>query len=336
MRARCYVSDQFIDLRPYKFLALIAIAVVPALAAAQSTQDYPVRPIRLVVTSSAGGSSDTIARTVADHVGQRLGRNLVVDNRPGAAGRIGYELVARSSPDGYTLLHGTAGLVIEPAVRKQIPYSVNDFTAVTILGLGYGYLVVINASSPIRSTQDLIAAGRSEGKRLAFGSSGHGNSLHIAGETFNMRASTKLLHVPYKGVGPALSALISGEIQLMFVPATVTVQHIASGKLRAIAFTGPKRWADMPGVPTVAETLPGFDVSGSWHAWFSPVKTSPVIVKKVYQATVDAVKTPRIADFITKSGYEPDGRSPADAAAFMADEVKRYADVVRQAKIETQ
>lgn len=336
MRANCSIADRTVDLRLHKFIAIITIAVVPAGAAAQSTQDYPVRPIRLVVTSSAGGSSDTIARTVADHVGQRIGRNLVVDNRPGAAGRIGYELVARSSPDGYTLLHGTAGLVIEPAVRKQIPYSVGDFAPVTILGLGYGYLVVVNASSPIRSTKDLIAAGRSEGKPQAFGSSGHGNSLHIAGETFNMRAGTKLLHVPYKGVGPALSALMSGEIQLMFVPATVTVQHIANGKLRAIAFTGPRRWADMPGVPTVAETLPGFDVSGSWHAWFAPVKTSPAVVKKIYQATVDALKIPRIADFIIKSGYEPDGRSSADAAVFMADEVKRYADVVSQAKIEAQ
>ena len=309
--------------------AACALGISPA-----SAQDYPVRPVRLVVTSAAGGSSDTIARTIANHVEQQLRRNFVVDNRPGAAGIIGYEVVANAASDGYTLLHATAGLVIDPAVRKKVPYTISDFTPVTVLGLGYGYLVVVNAASAIRTTKDLIAAGRSGGKRPAFGSSGYGNSLHIAGETFNARAGTRLLHVAYKGVGPTLSALMGGEIQVMFVPATVTVQHIKAGRLRAIAFTGPKRWSGMPEVPTVAETLPGFDVSGSWHSWFAPAKTPRAIVDKVHRAVAHALQQPKIRDFIQASGYEPDGRTSAEAAKFMAMEVKRYAEVVKQAKIE--
>jgi tripartite-type tricarboxylate transporter receptor subunit TctC len=151
---------------------------------------------------------------------------------------------------------------------------------------------------------------------------------------FNAQAGTHLLHVAYKGVGPALNALMGGEIQVMFVPATVTVQHIQSGKLRAIAFTGSKRWSGMPEVPTVAETLPGFDVSGSWHAWFAPAKTPRAIVEKIHRAVAHALQQPKIRDFIKASGYEPDGRAPAETAKFMALEVKRYAEQVKQAKIE--
>jgi tripartite-type tricarboxylate transporter receptor subunit TctC len=315
---------------------LLAAACVSATVYAQE-QAYPNRPIRLIVTSAAGGSSDTIARTMASAAESHLGRNVVVDNRPGAAGIIGYETVARAAPDGYTLLHGTAALVINPNVYAKLPYSLKDFSAISNLGLGQGYLVVVNPSVPARSVKELIAVARDENKRLAFGSSGFGNSLHLAGEMFNARAGTRLLHVPYKGVGPAMNALMSGEIQVLFVPPTVTVQHVSSGKVRAIGFTGPKRWPGLPEVPTVAEAaLPGFDISGSWHAWFAPARTPAAIVNRLYAAVRHALAMPKVQDFLRGSGYEPDGRSPADTRAFMAAEAKRYAEVVRAAGLKPQ
>ena len=322
-----------------RLLVAAALACVACIAPAGHAQEqgYPSRAIRLIVTSAAGGSSDTIARTVAAPVEAQLGRSIVVDNRPGAAGIIGYEIVARATPDGYTLLHGTAALVINPSVYAKLPYDLRQFTPITSLGLGQGYLVVVNPSVPVRTVKELIAAGRDKDKRLAFGSSGTGNSLHFAGELFNARAGTHLLHVPYKGVGPAMNALMSGEIQVLFVPPTVTAPHVASGKLRAIGFTGPKRWPLMQEVPTIAESgLPGFDISGSWHAWFAPAGTPASVVNRLYAALRHALAAPKVQEFLRASGYEPDGRSPADTRAFMAAEAKRYAEVVRAAGIKAE
>ena len=311
---------------------LIAVAQVHA-----REQAYPSRPIRLVSTSAPGGSSDVIARTVAQQVESASGWNFVVDNRAGAAGIIGYGIVAKAAPDGYTVLHATAALVINPSIYRKLPYDVGDFAPITSLGSAYGYLVIVNPSVRARELRDLIALARNKDRRLLYGSPGVGNTLHLAGATFNERAGTHLVHVPYKGVAPVFNALISGEIQVLFSPPAAILQHVQSGKVRALAFTGPRRWEGLPDVPTVAEVaIPGFDISGSWHGWFAPAKTPGALIDQLYQALRVAIHTPKVRDFLKVSGYEPDGRPPAEFRRFIAAEVRRYAEEVRKAGVEPQ
>ncbi len=312
--------------------------LIAALQGYAREEAYPNRPIRLVSTSAPGGSSDAIARTVVQQIENATGWNFVVDNRAGAAGIIGYGIAARAAPDGYTVLHATAALVINPSIYRKLPYDVHrDFTPITSLGSAYGYLVIVNASVPARSLKELIALARNKDTRLLYGSPGVGNTLHLAGATFNERAGTQLVHVPYKGVALVFNALISGEIQVLFSPPAAILQHVQSGKVRALAFTGPARWEGLPDVPTVAEAaIPGFDISGSWHGWFAAGKTPGTIVDKLHHAIRAAIFTPKLRDFLKASGYEPDGRPPVEFRRFIAVEVKRYADEVRKAGVEPQ
>ncbi len=320
-----------------RFIVVLGLLVVVSESHAQE-QAYPSRAIRLVSTSAGGGTGDLIARTVVGQVESESGWNFVIDNRPGAAGIIGYGIVAKAAADGYTLLQTTAALVINPSVYRKLPYDVHrDFTPITGIGLGYGYLLIVNPSVPARSLKEFIALARNKNSRLLYGSPGVGNPLHLAGATFNDLAGSHLEHVPYKGLAPAINAVISGEVQVIFAPSTAILQHIQSGRMRALAFTGPSRWWGLPDVPTVAEAaIPGFDISGSWHAWFAAGKPPGAIITKLYSAIRKAILTPKVRDFIRTGGYEPDGRPPAEFQRFIATEVKRYAEEVRKAGVDPQ
>jgi tripartite-type tricarboxylate transporter receptor subunit TctC len=310
-------------------LALVAINA--------SGQAFPSRPVRLVVPFPAGGTSDVIARSVTNELERQLGQSFVIDNRGGANSIIGSEIVAKAAPDGYTLLHVTAAFVINPSVYRKLPYQVEDFLPITNLALGEGYLLLVHPSVPALSVTELIALAKNKDRQLTYGSPGVGNTLHLAVEFFNMKAGAAMTHVPYKGVAPAFTALLAGEVQVMLIPPIISLQQIKAGKARALGFTGKTRWAVLPTLPTVAEAaIPGFYIIGGWHGWFAPAKTPLSIADKIQSEVHKALQAPKVRGAMVEGGYETDGRSPAEFRKLVRDEVRRYAEIVRVTKIELQ
>jgi len=249
----------------FRWLATI-IALLAFAATNASGQAFPIRPVRLVVPFPAGGTSDVIARSVTNELERQLGQSFVIDNRGGANSIIGSEIVAKAAPDGYTLLHVTAAFAINPSVYRNLPYQVEDFLPITNLALGEGYLLLVHPSVPVQSVAELIVLAKKKDGQLTYGSPGVGNTLHLAVEFFNMKAGIAMTHVPYKGVAPAFTALLAGEVQAMLIPPIISLQQIKAGKVRALGFTGKTRWPVLPAVPTVTEAaIPGFYIIGGWH-----------------------------------------------------------------------
>lgn len=298
-------------------------------------QIYPSRPIRLVVNFPAGGNVDAIARLVTGQLEQQGGWHFVVDNRAGANGIIGSEIVAHAPPDGYTMLFSPVTIVSNQVANVKVSYDVRrDFAAVTNIGGGAGYLMVVKAALPVKSVKELIAAAKIPGARMTYGTSGIAGTPHFTGELFNMRAGTRLIHVPYKGVPQAMTALIGGEIDVSFFPPAAIVQHVKEGRVRALAFTGEMRWNGMPEIPTVAEAaLPGFEMRTGWQGWFAPARTAPEIVIRMQTAVSRALQTPKVRDFLLAGGYEPVGDSPEHFRQFIETEFKRYSEIATVAKI---
>ena len=296
-------------------------------------QQYPTRPIRLIVPFPAGGTADVIARGVASEVSTQLGQTIVIDNRGGANGIIGIEIVAKSAPDGYTLLHSTASIVINPSIYTKLPYDTfRDFDPVTNLVLGTGYLVVLHPAVPAKTVKELIALARSG--KVSYSSPGVGNTLHLAAEMFATRTGVSLLHVPYKGVAPALSALLAGEVQMTLIPPTIAVPQIKTGRARAIAFTGATRFAGLPQLPTMSEAgVADLVLVGAWHGWFAAAKSPRDAIARLHQEVAKSLKVPKVRDLIVAGGYEPDGRNPAEFAKFLRSETARFAEMVRVAKV---
>lgn len=305
----------------------------PAQAQAPAQGAYPGKPIRLIMPFPAGGTPDLLARTVATQVESQLGQTIVVDNRTGANGIIAYELTAKALPDGYTLVHATPSFALNTIVYKKLPYNLQkDFAPVSNIAQGFGYLLLTHPSVPANNLKELIAAAKT--KQLSYGSPGVGNTLQLATELFADRAGIKMLHVPYKGVAPALAALLGGEIQLMIVQPPAGVQQVKTGKLRAIAFTGARRWSEMPELPTISESgIPGFVAHFTWNAWFAPARTPRPIVQRLQQEVHKAIAVPKVHDFLVKSGWEPLGSTPEALDAYVKAELKRYAEAARIANI---
>ena len=315
------------------FLMLPGALLVQGAAWPQAAGDYPARPVRMVVTFTAGGTPDAIARIVAGQIERQFGQSFVVDNRAGANGIIGTDIVAKAAPDGYTLLHVTGSFVINPRIYRTLPYDIfRDFAAITNLCLGEGYLLLVHPSVPAQSVKELIALAKT--KPLSYGTPGIGNTLHLAMELFSVKAGAPLLHVPYKGVAPALNALLAAETQTMFIPPTIAVQHVKAGRARALGFSGVKRWSFMPDVPTIMESgVPDFQVTGAWHGWLAPAKTPKAVIARIHAEAQKALQTPRVREFILAGGYEPDGSTPESFARFLKSEAARYAEAVRAAGI---
>ena len=225
-------------------------------ASAASAQDYPNRPVRVIVTFAPGGAPDVLARAVAAQVEARIGQTLIIDNRAGANGIVGTQAVANAAPDGHTLLHASASFVVNPSVYRKLPYDIwRDFAPVANLGIGVGYLLLVNKDVPARTTAEFIAYAKAN--PVSYGSPGAGNTLHLASELFNVKAGIAMQHVPFRGTGPALNALLAGTIQAMFIPPAAALAHVESGQMRAIGFTGDAPLKELPDVPLIKDTRAG-------------------------------------------------------------------------------
>jgi tripartite-type tricarboxylate transporter receptor subunit TctC len=301
-------------------------------ASAAFAQTYPVKPIRVIVPFPPGGGTDATARILTQALAETAGWQLVVENRPGATGRIGTELAARAPADGYTLLLGTAGPnVILPATRVKLPYdAIRDFAPVTLIDAA-DYALVTHPSLPIKTVKELIAAARARPGQITFASAGNLSVAHLAGEFFKQHAKVDLVHVPYKGGGPAVVATLSGETALYFGGPSVVHQSKA-GKLRALATTGAKRSKIFPELPAIAETLPGYEIS-QWVGMLAPANTPRDIIHTLHAATVKAIGGVKAAQQFAGVGSQPVGNSPEEFAAHIRAEIAKWEKVVGGFKV---
>ena len=309
--------------------ALIAIcSISPAIVHAQ---DYPASSVRLVVPYAAGGATDVLGRLLAQQLSATWGKPVVVDNKLGASGMIGGELVARAAPDGYTLLLVVPGHIINPSIFAKSPYDVlSDFTAVTQVATS-PWLVVASTSVPATTLQELIALARSQPGKLAFGSSEP--STRLAGELFRQMAGVDLLSIPYKGGAQVMADMLGGQIQLAFTTSLTVGPLYGSGKLRVLAVASKTRSPAMPEVPTAAEAgLPGYE-TGAWYGLYAPAKTPKDIVAKIQRDTAEVLKRPEVGERLKQIGATPVGSSPEAFAAFTRSEFAKYARIVRDANI---
>jgi len=315
--------------------ALLAVVCDAVHAQATAAGNYPNHPIRILVSFTAGGGVDTLARAVAQHLTERLGQPVVVDNRPGANGSIALEAAAKAQPDGYTLvMAGQSNLVLLTASRKILPYDpLRDFASVGTLFVAPFYLVV-HPSVPVRTVQEFVALARSQPGKINYGSIGVGSGHHLVMEMFATRAKVKLMHVPYKGSGPAMADLLSGHIQAMFEGAISTFPQIRTGKLRALASSGLQRTQAMPSLPTVAESgMPGFDMV----AWFGLATQAAVprqIVNRLNRETVDMLRSPATREKFAAYNFEPIPSTPEEMDQRVRSEIPTYTKVMREAGIE--
>jgi len=308
-----------------------AFGIVLGLAAALAcAQTYPTKPIRLVVPFPPGGATDILARDVAQKLTEAWGQSVIVDNRPGAGGNIGSELVAKSAPDGYTLEMGTVGThAINASLYAKMPYDhVKDFTPV-ILVAGVPNVLVVNPSVPANSVGELITYAKANPGKLNFASSGNGTSIHLSGELFKVMAGVQITHIPYKGSAPALQDLLAGQVQMMFDNLPPSLPQIKAGKLRALAVTSATRAPALPDVPTLAESgLPGFEAS-SWFGILGPAGTPAPIVTKLNAEIAKWLATPEAKEKLAKQGANAAGGTPDDFAKHIAAETAKWAKVVK-------
>ena len=313
--------------------AVLMLSLVIAAGHALAQSSYPSRPIRLVATSAAGGTGDTLARAVTRVAEKELGTTIVVDNRAGATGIIGTDAVAKAEPDGYTLLQTSSSIITNAATGRKLPYDViRDFVQITNLATAEGYLVLVNPGVKVSSLKELVVTAKS--RNLLYGSPGPGNPIHFMTEALNQRAGMSMTHVPYKGLAPAVVALLSGEIHVLLCPPIATRQHIASGKLRALASLSAKRISSLPDLPTVEELgYQGLTLLGGWQGWFAPARTPPAIVNRIQRAVANAVHSDELRNLMQNGGYVPDGRSPAEFRALVISDYKRFSELARIANI---
>ncbi|TMI01206.1 MAG: tripartite tricarboxylate transporter substrate binding protein [Betaproteobacteria bacterium] len=305
--------------------ALLTVCVSGAWA-----QAYPTKPIRLVVPFPAGGTTDILAREVGQRLSMTLGQPVVIDNRPGAAGNIGADLVAKSAPDGYTLLMGTVGThAINASLYAKMPYDhVKDFAPV-ILVAGVPNVLEVNPALPVNSVADLIKLAKAKPGQINFASSGSGTSIHLSSELFKTMAGVDMTHIPYKGSAPAITDLIGGQVQVMFDNLPSSLQFIKAGKLRAIAVTSAKRAPALPDVPTIAESgLPGFEAS-SWFGIVAPAGTPPAIIARINNDVDQWLQSSEAKEKLLAQGAIPAGGTPEQFAAHIRAETEKWAKVVK-------
>jgi tripartite-type tricarboxylate transporter receptor subunit TctC len=314
--------------------AIAAVALLAVLSGVSSAQtSYPVKPIRLIVPWPPGGGADVLTRMLTPKLSEALGQQIVIDNRGGAAGNIGAELAAKAPPDGYTIVFAYSGThSINPHIYSRMPFRESDFTPIIWLA-SVPQVVVVHPSLPVKNIRELIALAKAKPGELSYGSSGNGAINHLAGELFNFMTGTKLVHVPYKGGGPASVALISGEIALILGEPATLVGHIKTGKVRALAVTSARRSAFLPDLPTVAESgVPGYDVT-SWNGMLAPAATSQDVVRRLNAEYGKIIADPEMVKRMIANGYEPVGGPPEKFGELIHAELAKWAPVVKRANI---
>lgn len=314
------------------FSAVVLLSPAAPSTAAQ-TNAYPSRPVRVVVPSSPGGGLDLIARMTAPQLTSRWHQQVVVDNRAGAAGIIGTEIVAKAPPDGHTLLVAATDFAISPSLYEKLPYSTpQDFAPVTILATS-PFVLIASPSVPAKSVKDLLALSKERGGRLSYASSGVGTTSHLSMAILQRQLGADIVHVPYKGAGAATAAVVTGEVQFAMNGTGATVPFIKAGKVRPIAITSSQRLATLPDVPTVAESgVAGYEAT-VWIALIAPGKTPRPVIDKIYRDVLDVMKQPEYAAQLRSTGNEPGGLTPADFSRFVAAEMQKYQNVIKQTGI---
>jgi len=313
----------------------MALAVSGAMAPHAAAQSYPVKPIRMVCPSSPGGTTDYVARLVAQNLTEAWGQQVVVDDRPGAGGIVGTEMVAKALPDGYTLLLGTITThAINPALHAGLAFdAVKDFAPISLV-VSSPQLLAVHPSVPVRTVKELIALAKAKPGQFNYGSAGSGNSSHLVFELFKSMTGIAVTHVPYKGSGPAISALVGGEVQMIITGIVALYPQIKSGRLRGIAVTSLQRAAALPDLPTISESgVPGFDVT-SWFGVFAPARTSNAIVMKLNAQIRAMLDAPQVRQRLISQGADPASNTPEQFAAFVESEQARWSKVVKDARIQ--
>jgi tripartite-type tricarboxylate transporter receptor subunit TctC len=310
-------------------VALLLFAPVFTVQIAQA-QSWPNKPIRLVVPFSAGGNTDIVARLFAQELSKTLGQPVVVENKPGASGNIGADAVAKSAPDGYTLVMGTVGThAINASLYKKMPYdAIKDFAPVTLLA-SVPNVLVVPVSLPVKSVKELVAYGKANPGKLSFASSGVGTSIHLSGEMFRTTTGIDMTHIAYKGSAPAVTDLIAAQVQLMFDNLPTSLQYVKTDKLRALAVTTAKRIEALPDVPTMIESgFPGFE-TGSWFGVFAPAATPKDIIARLNTELLKIAQTPEMQQKLLQSGAEPVGKGSEEFTAYVRSETTKWAKVVK-------
>jgi tripartite-type tricarboxylate transporter receptor subunit TctC len=312
---------------------LLSAAIAMACAGGVGAQSYPAKPLRLIVPWSAGSGTDLMSRNLAHKLAEAIGQQVIVDNRGGAGAIIGTEVAARSPSDGHTLyIGGSVSLAISPAMYAKVTYDpIKDFAPVSLVSQFFNALS-LHPSVPAKSVKEFIALARARPGELLMGSAGSGSTSHLAGELFKRLAKVDLTHVPYKSGGQLVVGVVSGESHLSFSPVSTALNHMKTGKLRTLAVTSPKRLPSLPQLPTVAETVPGYEFGG-WQAVFVPAGTPQAIVQRLNAAVLKGINTPEFKDYLAKEGSELVGSTPEELAAFVRKEVSKNAEIIRAANI---
>lgn len=318
-------------------LAAIALAATglacPGVAPAAAAQEFPTRPIRLVVPYPAGGPVDIVARLTGQSMGERLAAQIVVDNRAGANGNIAGDIVARANPDGYTLLMGANGnIAVNPALYRTMPFDpVRDLRAVSLVATA-ALMLVVHPAVPAKTTNDLIALARSKPGSVNFASSGIGSTAHLCSELLRLTTGIHIVHVPYKGAAPALNDVIAGQVQMLISGVSSALPHARSGKLRGLGVTSAKRLAALPEYPTIGESVPGYEVQ-TWYGLLAPAALPEHLLKRLHPAVVTAMSSKDVQERLQALGAEAMTNTPGQFAALIKEEITKWAKVVRSAGI---
>jgi tripartite-type tricarboxylate transporter receptor subunit TctC len=305
---------------PLKLFCLAALVAARPAYAAESPRDYPSKPIRVVVPYAAGGPMDYIARMLGRKMQNQV--VLVIDNRPGAGGALGSDLVAKAAPDGYTMLHTSSSHASLPVIAKSLPYDpIKDFTPITLIVNSVGFLFAAHPSVPARTVQEFVAGAKAQPGKFTYGSGGVGNVMHFAAEIFNLTAGTQVTHVPYKGVSQAITDLLGGRIDVCFGPATILLPQIRAGKLKALGITAAGRWSELPEVPTIDEAgVKGYRFV-PWYGFWFPARTPAARVNWVRNEMAKALDDPEIRRAFADQGFVAAGSTPAEFAMIIAAEI---------------
>ncbi|MET0629832.1 MAG: tripartite tricarboxylate transporter substrate binding protein [Xanthobacteraceae bacterium] len=322
-------------MRRWNLIFLLIIGIVGSDAGPALAQRYPNKPIRIIVPFAAGGSVDALARVIGQQLSETFSQPIVVENRPGAGGNIGSDVVAKAAPDGYTILQNTVGLAIAPAIFRTLPFdTLSDFTPVTQL-VATTLILVASPQLTAKSLPELIALAKAKSRDLNYGMSGVGNPLHLTMEMLKVATGIDIQAVPYRGDAPIMTALVAGEVQVAIVPLAIARPLIESGQIRALAVTRAQRSPVLPDVPTIGETVPGFE-STSWQGWFAPAKTPREIVELVQGGVAKALQVSDVLERLRTWTNEPVGSRPQEFDAYFKAEVAKFKKVVKEANIPLQ